>query len=185
MKKIFGISVIFTMILINTHVLGQEGGRVSEEGVEGKHSLALVLMHSRIGQGRNEAGMKQFTTVPAFALDYNYWFAENFAIGLHTDFLNENFIVESESGGELIERERPIAPVIMATYSAGEHFNFSLGFGGEFAEGDDYFVTRFAVEYGVEIRNGWAMLASISQDFRANVYNVTSVGLGVEKRFGR
>ncbi|PZX48528.1 hypothetical protein [Algoriphagus chordae] len=151
---------------------------------EGKHTIAFFIGHARIGQGTDSEGKRQFNMVPSVSIDYNYWISTRFALGIHTDFLNENFYVESEEDGAPIERERPIAPALMGTYMLGEHWSFGLGFGGEFAEGEDYFVTRFAIEYGVEIRNGWAVLGSLTQDFRANAYNVTSFGIGVEKRFG-
>ncbi|EAZ81851.1 hypothetical protein [Algoriphagus machipongonensis] len=154
------------------------------EEVEGKHSIAFVLGHSRIGQGRDAEGKKQFTMVPSLAIDYNYWISKKFALGLHTDFLNENFFIESESEGEIIERERPIAPAVMGTFKPEEHWSFALGFGGEFvAGGETYFVTRVAIEYGVEIRNGWEVLGVLTQDFRANAYNVTTLGLGIAKVF--
>ena len=163
-----------------------ESEELEFEENEGRHSIAFVLGHARIGQGRDSDGNKRFTTVPSFAIDYNYWISEKFALGLHTDFLNENFFIETEDEGELIERERPIAPAVMGTYKPGEHWSFGFGFGGEFAKGGEtYFVTRFGIEYGVEIRKGWEVLGSITQDFRANAYNVTSIGLGIEKRLGR
>ncbi|UZD21832.1 hypothetical protein PBT90_20175 [Algoriphagus halophytocola] len=175
---------LFSSICVAQEEENEESEAVEMEESEGRHSLALVLAHARIGQGRDAEGKKQFTTVPSFALDYNYWISEKFAIGLHTDFLNENFFIETEDEGEIIERERPIAPVVTGVYKPGEHWSFSLGFGGEFAEGEDYFVTRLGVEYGVEIRNGWEVLGSLTHDFRANAYNVTSLGIGIEKRFG-
>ncbi|MBN3581506.1 hypothetical protein JYB64_03845 [Algoriphagus aestuarii] len=185
MKNFYFLSLFVLLSIVSTSAFAQgeaEGER--EEIEEGKHSLALLLGHARIGQGRNEAGEKQFTMVPSFALDYNYWISEKFALGLHTDFLNENFFIESESEGQIIERERPIAPALTGTVKPGEHWSFGLGFGGEFAKGgESYFVTRFAIEYGVEIRNGWEVLGSLTQDFRANAYNVTSLGIGIEKRF--
>ena len=181
MKKIvffiLGLMVFFTEITV-----AQEQNEEVEES-EGRHSLGLVIAHSRIGQGRDADGNKQFTSVPSFALDYNYWLAPKFAIGIHTDFLNENFYIESEDEGKLIERERPIAPALMGTYKPGEHWSFGLGFGGEFAKGENYFVTRVGIEYGVEIRNGWEVLATLTHDFRAKAYNVTSLGLGIEKHF--
>ncbi|MEP0710550.1 hypothetical protein [Algoriphagus sp.] len=182
MNKLIIFLVGIGSVLLSHTVMAQEEVREGSER-EGRHSLALVLAHARIGQGRDAEGNKQFTSVPAFALDYNYWIVPKFAIGLHTDFLNENFYIETEDEGQLIERERPIAPAIMGTYKAGEHWNFGLGIGGEFAKGEDYFVTRLGVEYTVEIRNGWGVLASLTQDFRSKAYNVTSLGLGVEKKF--
>ncbi|SFU02181.1 hypothetical protein SAMN04489724_3371 [Algoriphagus locisalis] len=191
MKRLIFINLILVLSLMSNNCFAQEEDEAEDneemevEESEGRHSIAFVLGHARIGQGRDADGNRQFTAVPSFALDYNYWISEKFALGLHTDFLNENFFIETEDEGQLIERERPIAPAIMGTYKSGDHWSFGLGFGREFAEGEDYFVTRFAIEYGVEIRNGWEVLGSLTQDFRANAYNVTSIGIGIEKRFGK
>lgn len=155
-----------------------------DEEAEGKHGISFVMSHTYIGEGRDEFGDKEFKSVPSFAIDYNYWLSEKFAIGLHTDFLNETLIVESNDE-ELIERERPIAPLIMGTYTLWGNWNVGLGFGAEFASGETYFVAGLALEYVVEIHNGWGVLGTLTHDFRANVYNATSIGIGIEKRFGK
>jgi hypothetical protein len=186
MKGIRFLIFLFGLMLINMICLAQqeeEKERLELEESEGRHNISLVIAHARIGQGRDADGNKQFTMVPSFALDYNFWIVPKFALGIHTDFLNENFFIETEDEGQIIERERPVAPVLMGTYKLGEHWSFGMGLGGEFAPGDDYFVTRFAIEYGVEIRNGWEVLGTLTQDFRAKAYNVTSIGLGIGKIF--
>lgn len=164
--------------------LKSDDKNAKHEGNEGRHSIGFVMSHTRIGEGRDENGDKEFVTAPSFAIDYNYWLTEKFALGLHTDFLYENFIIETEND-ELIEREFPIAPVLMGTYKPGERWTFGVGFGGEFANDETFFVTRLAVEYIVEIRNGWGVFGSLTQDFRATIYNTTSLGIGIEKRFGK
>ncbi|WPR75244.1 hypothetical protein [Algoriphagus sp. NG3] len=183
MTKLGFLIFVATVMVISHLCVGQERSDVEETEVEGKHSLSFIIAHARIGQGRDMDGNRQFTTVPSISIDYNYWISPRFAIGVHTDLLNENFFIETADKGELIERERPIAPVVMGTYKPGKHWSFGLGFGGEFAEGEDYFVTRLGVEYMVEIRNGWGVLGALTQDFRAKAYNVTSIGLGIEKKF--
>jgi hypothetical protein len=178
--------VLFSLIFVSTSIFAQEEeDKEKQEVSEGRHSIAIVIAHARIWQGADAAGDKQNTLVPATSLDYNFWVTPKFAIGVHTDFLNEDFYIDTESDGKVIERERPIAPVLMGTYKLGEHWDFGMGFGGEFVKGPDYFVTRLGIEYGVEIRNGWEVLGSLTQDFRANAYNLTSFGLGIEKRFGK
>jgi hypothetical protein len=152
------------------------------EETEGKHNIAFILGHARIGQARNQEGEKEFLSVPSIAIDYNYWISDNFLIGLHSDILNENFFIESEKNGDLIERERPITLLIAGGYKIGRHWVIGLGTGGEFVKGKNYFVTRISIEYGVEIRNGWEVFGTLNQDFRANVYNITSFGIGIGKR---
>ncbi len=187
MKNFYCISLFMLIGFFNSPVFAQETSKEeTEERIEeseGKHSIAFILGHARIGQARNEQGEKEFLSVPSIAIDYNYWISEKFTIGLHTDLLNENFFVESEKNGDIIERERPITLLIAGVYKIGKHWGFGLGTGGEFVRGKDYFVTRAFIEYGVEIRDGWEVFGSLNQDFRANVYNITSYGIGIEKRF--
>lgn len=152
----------------------------SEES-ESKHCIAIVVSHARIGQGRNFEGDKEFLMVPSLGLDYNYWFNEKWAIGLHTDFLNQNFFVETPEG-QLLERDRPIAPAITGTFKPGKHWSFALGIGREFADEESFTLTRFSVEYGVEIRKGWEVFGMLSQDFRWDAYDVTTFGFGISKR---
>ena len=181
---LLGILTFCSEIGLAQENLALEEELVEGEETEGRHSIGFVMSHTRIGEGRDANGEKEFLTVPSFAIDYNYWLSERFALGLHTDFIYESFIIEVEND-ELIEREFPVAPVVMATYKPGKHWTFGLGFGGEFASDETLFVTRLAVEYLVEIRNGWGVFGSLTQDFRATTYNTTSLGIGIEKRFGK
>ena len=181
MKKIFLLGILISFHFV---AFGQEEfSEGKSEESEGRHSIAFILSHSRIGQGRSEAGEKQFTAVPSLAIDYNYWVSEKFALGLHNDLLNETFFVESEKNGDLIERERPFTTLLYGGYKVGGNWGFGLGVGAEFARGENYFVTRISIEYGVEIREGWEVFGSLNQDFRADVYNITSLGIGIGKRF--
>lgn len=181
MNKIFQITLFLLVFASISKVMAQEEKGLEPE--EGKHVIALLLGHSRIGQGRSEEGKKQFTMAPSFALDYNYWISNKFAIGLQTDFINENYFIETGEEGGVVERERPIAPTISGSYKLAKHWSVSLGFGGEFAKGDDYFVSRLSVEYGLEISEGWELVAVLSQDFRSSIYDVTALSIGVAKRF--
>jgi hypothetical protein len=158
-----------------------EAGEKEENESESKHSFSFVIGHARIGQGRNAEGDKEFLTVASLAFDYNYWFSERWAVGLHTDFLNENFFIENEEG-EILERERPIAPAIMGVYKPSEHWAISFGVGKEYSNEQNFTLTRLSIEYGVEIRKGWEVFGVLSQDFRWTAYNVTTLGLGLSKK---
>ncbi|WP_074225865.1 hypothetical protein [Algoriphagus halophilus] len=181
MNRIFHFTIILLILGSFSELKAQE--EIEKETEEGKHVVALLLGHSRIGQGRSSEGKKQFTMVPSFALDYSYWFSKKFALGIQTDFVNENYFIETGEEDGVVERERPIAPTITGSYKFGKHWNVSLGFGGEFAKGENYFVSRLSLEYGVEISNGWEMVAVLSQDVRSNIYDVTVFAVGIAKRF--
>ncbi|MHA7130547.1 hypothetical protein [Algoriphagus namhaensis] len=169
--------LIFTLASLPFNSFAQE----AEESSESKHSIAFVLGHARIGQGRNFQGEKEFLMVPSLGFDYNYRFNEKWGIGLHTDLLNENFFVENEKG-EILERERPIAPALVGIFKPSERWSISLGFGREFSPAESLNLTRLSVEYGTEIRKGWEVFGLLSQDFRWATYNVTSLGIGISKK---
>ena len=153
------------------------------------HSFGLAIGHAHAFNGRSANGDKKTLVLPMWGLDYNYQFAPRWAIGIHTDLILETFEVEKhlEGGGntEVVERTKPIAPALMGFYKPNHHWNFGLGFGGEFAKEDNYLLSRAAVEYAVEIHKGWEVFGVAQYDFRWNAYDTWSIGLGISKAFGR
>lgn len=179
MKKAFLLGVL-TMLHFVTFAQ-KEFSELESEVSESRHSFGFVISHSWIGQGSDAEGGKRFLVVPSIAFHYNYWFSEKWTLGLHTDFLNENFFVKTWEG-EVLERDRPIAPAIMGGYKLGENWLISLGVGKEFADEESFTLTRLSFEYGKEIKNGWEVFGVISQDLRWSAYDVTSFGFGIGKK---
>ncbi|MBJ2125490.1 hypothetical protein [Flavobacterium sp. IB48] len=152
------------------------------------HQIGISINHVHVFEGRDEEGNRETLTLPAWGIDYTYQFHEKWAIGLHTDFIVEKFKVEKvyESGNdkETVERSYPIAPALMGIYKPNEHWSFLLGFGGEFAKEEDFFLTRARVEYGYELPKGWEIFGTTSYDFKWNAYDSWGIGLGIAKNFG-
>jgi len=146
-------------------------------------SLGLALNHAHIFNGRDELGKKKALALPAWAIDYNYQFSPKWAIGLHTDIILENFLVEKRDAQE-IERSHPIAPALMGIFKPTEHWSLLAGVGGEFAKEESFFLTRLGVEYGAEIRHGWEVFGSLSYDIKWNGYDSWLLGIGISKAFG-
>jgi hypothetical protein len=154
-----------------------------------KHSLGFAIGHSQVFQGRDAEGNKSVMVLPMWAFDYNFQFARKWGIGLHTDMIVETFKVEKnlESGqeGEVVERSHPIAPALMAVFNPNHHWGFGLGIGGEFAEGENYLLTRTGVEYGVELPKNWEVYGAIQYDFRWQAYDSWTIGIGFNKTLGK
>ena len=93
MKRIF--LVLILLIFYFTAFAQEEVVEYELEEEGRRHSISLVISHARIGEGRNAEGNKEFLMAPSIGFDYNYWINEKWAIGLHTDFLNETFFVET------------------------------------------------------------------------------------------
>ncbi len=179
MKRI--ILFLVLMFSVSACVWAQEE---SEE--EFKHQIGFLLGHAHVPSLYAE-GKKEWKALPSFTLYYNYWLNEKWAVGLHTDIIIENFVVEknlvSEEGEEaFLEREKPVAPALMGVYKPGEHFSYLLGLGGEFASGENLFLIRAEVAYAIEMPKEWEFEISLGNDFRWDAYNTINLGLGVSKK---
>ena len=145
------------------------------------HQVGLLLAHTNLREGNVNSGNSRIS-VPSFNLFYNYHFNQNWMLGLHTDFVTEQFIVESfESSDKIIERKRPIAPAIMLGYKPSEHF--TLG-GGIDIDGDETLsLMRCDIEYGLAIKRGWEFVAAFGYDIRFSAFDSFQLGVGVARGF--
>jgi hypothetical protein len=102
------------------------------------HSVGLAIGHAHSFRGVDENGSRKNMVLPFFGFDYNYQFSPRWALGLHTDLINETFVVEKHNSTEELERSRPIAPALMAMYSPTHRWKLGVGVGGEFAKEGSY-----------------------------------------------
>ena len=161
----------------------------TEEGHSFKpsHALGFTIGHAHSFKGVDENGSRKNSVLPYFGLDYNFQFSRKWAVGLHTDFINETFVVEKhlEDGTEEdLERNHPIAPAIMGMYNITHRWKLGLGMGGEFAEEGNYLLTRAAIEYACPIRKGWEVFGAFQYDVRWSAYDTWTIGLGIAYVFG-
>ncbi len=155
-----------------------------EEPFKPHHAISLLLSHTHTAQGI-EDGKKKWLTLPSWALDYNYFFSKQWAVGLHNDMIVETFkIEEHETNNEAVERTRPIATVAVVNFKPGKHFLFQMGAGGEFAKEGNYFLNRIGLEYALELQHAWELASNLTWDLKWNAYNSFSFGVGVSKAFG-
>jgi hypothetical protein len=153
------------------------------------HSLGLVIGHALVFEGSDVDGNKKKLNIPLWGIDYNFQFAHKWMLGLHTDLLMEEFVVEKHLANgdeeELVERSYPIAPALMGFYKPNHHWSLGFGVGVEFAKEENYMLNRIALEYGAEIRKGWEVFGSLQYDIRWEAYDTWTVGLGIAKAFGK
>ncbi|MFH6963100.1 hypothetical protein ACHRVK_11935 [Flavobacterium plurextorum] len=152
------------------------------------HQIGISINHAHVFKGRDDEGNHEVLNLPAWGVDYTYQFHEKWAIGLHTDFIIEKFKVEktyaSGDDKETVERSYPIAPAVMGIYKPSESWSILLGFGGEFAKEENFFLTRAGVEYGYELPKDWEIFGTFSYDLKWNAYDSWGIGLGIAKNFG-
>ncbi|SFD63873.1 hypothetical protein [Flavobacterium phragmitis] len=184
-RKIF-LLVTFFLLSGYSNITAQEN---KEKSFSPHHQIGLSINHVHVFEGRDDEGNREVLSLPAWGLDYTFQFREKWAIGLHTDFIIEKFKVEknlaSGEDKETVERSYPIAPALMGIYKPNEHWSFLLGFGGEFAKEENFFLTRAGTEYGYELPKGWEIFGTVSYDFKWNAYDSWGIGLGIAKNFGK
>ena len=190
MKKI----IVLGLLLISGSVLAQEHHEETahapkaEQHHDFKHSIALMLGHTHIFEGRDEEDKRQWLAVPSFALDYNYLINEKWAVGIHSDIIIESFVVERHLGGgeeeELIERNYPIASLLMGSYKFAAPFIVTAGVGGEFDSGENFFMYRLGLEAGFHLHDpSWEFITGINYDIKINGYDIWNLTAGIAKRF--
>ena len=173
-----------TLLMASGSVHAQEE-RGSKE--HARHEVSLLIAHTTVSQGINVDGERTWLMLPSWGLNYNYWLSQRWAIGLHTDLITETFVVtenHNEAEGEPeVERTRPIAPAIMASYRPHHHWAFTGGAGAEFAKEGDLFLMRAGTEYTIHLGGPWETSGSFAYDFRFDAYDSYTLGIGITRTF--
>lgn len=149
-----------------------------------RHSIAFLVSHTHITKGiRN--GDTASISVPSFGLNYNYRIAEKWAIGLHTDIIIEEFVVERSifEGGRL-ERELPLATILAGTYKIIEGLGLVAGLGAEWEKNENFALIRLGTDYGIHIPGPkMEVIIGLNYDILIDSYNSLNFGIGIAKLF--
>jgi hypothetical protein len=177
MLKYIKILVITFILTFNT-VFSQN--EMNKHKSSSKHSFSLVISHTQINEGFDGDGKKQSLSLPSWGVNYNYLISKNWSLGIHTDIIVEDFKVESTfKNNSVIERSYPIASALVASYKPGKHFSYLFGSGKEIAKGENFFLIRLGLEYGIHINHKWEFIANIINDYKFEGYNSWGIGAGV------
>ncbi len=170
----------FTFLCFVGHCTFAQENTPSEEKFD-HNQFGYVIAHT--WQKNGKEGKSGIYSIPSSTVYYNYRFNEKWSLGLHTDLVTEDIITKSVSGDETIERGHPVAPAIMLGFKPEEHFTFLFGVGADIAKEETLALSRFDLEYGLEIRNGWEFVGAAGLDYRFNSYLSFQFGLGIAKSF--
>ncbi len=177
MKNILLYSVF--LLLFGIVLKAQENSETNEKF--NHHQLGYIIAHT--WQKNGKEGKSGIYSIPSSTIYYNYRFNEKWSLGLHTDLVTEDVITESLNGDETIERGHPVAPAVMLGFKPEEHFTFLWGVGADIAKEETLALTRFDLEYGLEIRDGWEFAGAAGLDYRFGSYMSFQFGLGISKSF--
>lgn len=178
MKKFVCLLLVFIGIISTT--VAQEK-KEEEKGNKGSHQFSFMLSHSLIGEGIVN-GSKKSISAPSLGFDYNYWFHNKWAFGVHTDLITESFKIE-DNGGVIMDRSTPFAVVPALSFKPQNHSVFVVGLGKEFAKEGNFTLTRFGYEYSFELPKKFELSFGVTYDKKWDAYDIWSFGIIVSKLF--
>ena len=172
--------IILLLTLTSTAVLAQEH---EEESEKGGHKFTIALGHAHVHEGI-ENGEKKWLMMTSWAINYDYLISNQWALGIHNDIIFEDFSVEKRAEDKeetALEREKPIATKLVASFKPGKHLSFMLGLGDEFTKSENLFLSTAAVEYGWHMSKGWEVGAELGYDLKWKAYDTWILGFGISK----
>jgi hypothetical protein len=180
MKKLVAYS---WLMVCNLQGYSQHADHSDVHGMKGTHRLTLGLAHTHISNGRIHE-KTEWIVSPSWAVNYDYWLSDKWAVGLQNELIMETFVIENAEEEE-IEREYPVAIVPVALFKPGKHFSFIGGIGVEFAESGDLTITRLGAEYGLLIPGNWEAGLALVWDNAWDHYNSWGLTFTFSKLFGK
>lgn len=179
--KIFGF--IFLLLSVNGTVQAQQKNEDSENSPH--HRVSLILSHAHIPAANEANGSKRIFIAASLGLNYEWWFNNKWAVGLHNDITMQSFNVERKSSEEIIAREFPILTTLVVVCKPVKGWSFFTGPGREFEKNESFNVVKTGIEYGIELPKTWEIGFGLEYDVKINGYNSLLVGIGISKNLWR
>ncbi|SEM45766.1 hypothetical protein SAMN05421856_103344 [Chryseobacterium taichungense] len=177
--KKYGLLVL-AFITSSVYVHAQE--TAEHHSIKGKIGISAVMGHAFIKTKiENE---NEINSAAAFGLNANYWLSDRWAVGIHSDMVFENFIIEEKNtNGErsFIEREYPLSVNLVTTYKPIPSLGVMAGFGQEFSRKKDLTMFVVGTEYMFELPHHLELGVSVMYEAKRHAYDTFVVGLGITK----
>ncbi len=162
-------------------VSAQEAGEKEDPEFFKRSRVTVLLSHTVINTALlDEENLKVF---PSYGFNYDYWFNEKFAIGLHNDLIGESFAIRRSDNGVALERDIPFTTLLVAIYKLDFGLAPLVGLGAELERNETLFVCHLGLEYGVEFAEVWEVGANLTYDFKLEAYNSLAYGFSLSRRF--
>lgn len=139
------------------------------------HKLSLVMANSLIN---NTVGDNSNTIliVPTFGFNYDYYFHNKWALGLHNDLLLQQYKVERHHDNEELVRENPVAICGIISFKFHPRWALMSGYGVELEKHENISLFRIGLEYGIALRNNWELGFGIEYDYKIKAYSSMMIG---------
>ena len=107
MRYVYFIRTMLVTISIMTIVSGSFAQSENEEESLKRNNIVLTIGHTVIPTGVDSGDSKNLTTVPTWALSYEYRFSTVFILGLKSELEMSNYIIVVDDEGTKLERDYP------------------------------------------------------------------------------
>lgn len=186
MKYAF-ILLVFSIFLNGAY--GQEQSQESltekeQESFKNAHRITLAMGHSYIRKGFDHNTSPRGILVPSWMLDYDYWLTNRLALGLQSDVVIDDFMVEDHLGGSeeiVFKRSFPVSVVPAVLVKPWKNLVCLAGAGRDFAPEGNFWLYRTGVEYGFNLPKQLELNLSLTYDIKVDAYDMWTLGVGVSK----
>ncbi len=169
---------IVGLLLFSLHL----SASAQEEVEEPKNRLTFMMSHTYVPVILNGED-KEWGAVPSLGLNYDYWVSESVGLGIHSDFLLENFFIEEFEESKALEREKPFAMVAVFLYKFENELTTLIAFGAEIEKSKSLMLAQFGLEYGKAFGKNWEVGGNLTYDLKFEAYNSFTLGLSISKIF--
>jgi len=181
LKKIIVFSLV-SLLAFGSINAQDEVHHEEHEHNDGFHRLTMVVGYTFIDNSFTDQ-TDDILIVPAFGLNYDYFFKGVWGLGLHTDVLLQQFNVEEKNSNEVLIRENPIAVCGMLLYKTHHKWTLFSGYGIEFENHENIQLIRIGGEFGIELRADWELGFTLEFDIKPGAYNSLLFGVDFSKFF--
>jgi hypothetical protein len=174
----------FPFLNAQHNIVEDDESEKSEEGHEvfrKHHRISAMMAFSHIPSIVPGETEKKNLAIPTWGLNYDFWFHEKWAVGLHNDLIMQQYKVERHNGEEETIRSFPIASKAVILFQPIPDLIFLTGYGKEFEPNETLDVITVGVEYGIPIRNHWEVNFNLIFDYNVNLYTSWLIGIGFSK----
>lgn len=147
------------------------------------HRFTVMMMNAHIPNMSGINDQDKFAVVPAWGLDYDFWFNERWAIGLHSNLILQQYKIRKEHEQVVIERSYPIASCAVGIFKPLPRLSAIAGAGAEFEREENFFMYKLGLEYGFELPRQFELSINLLYDNKIDAYDTWFFGLGISKSF--
>jgi hypothetical protein len=171
------------MLLATLAGQAQEAKTTTEQEERYRHRVTVMMANSHIPNMDGVEGQSKFSIVPTWGLDYDFWLNSKWAIGLHNDFILQQYKVIKEEDQTEIERSFPIGSCIAGVFKPFKHIAFVTGVGKEFEKTESFTMWKVGAEYGFELPKAWELSLNFQYDIKFEAYDSFLFGIGISKKY--